>query len=348
MLKADHFGPSINIDVHFHVAPSPVARLAGGDTLMEYPRELGGLLLTNAGKGVLHWTAWSSEAWLTLEAGVSGSTAPRDSGAISFRIDRDAATTDTVADIIIESDDAGSPLVVSVHVRGIPSPSYTMLPGPVTAAEPYPAGMQALIGSSLTLVDIDAGTVRSVPLPKPGIELVVVADRTVVSHDSSCTVVNTSTLAVEQHVPLDFEVEAMAASWGWVHLVPRGAASARIIGIDRTDPGRRNEYVGNKPPLHDLAASGSIVYGAYVAHSSGQRQPQPLRFERSAASITVSRCSSCAIRSASSRLRLTYGSTIRITVPILRPSRCRSSNGPARWCRWNRMHISGDTRGHTS
>lgn len=94
---------------------------------MDYPRELGRLLITNAGKGVLHSTVRSSEAWLTLESPANGSTAPRDSRATAFRIDRDVATNDTVAAIIIESDDADSPLVVSVNVRGIPPPSCCAL-----------------------------------------------------------------------------------------------------------------------------------------------------------------------------------------------------------------------------
>lgn len=262
-VRANHFGPPITIQVQLHVPVAPAAALAGGDTLLEHPLDMGQVLIRNSGKGDLNWTARSTATWLRIEQGLSGVTASRATSGISFRIDRDSTPRDTTAQIVVESNDVDSPFLVTVRVRGIPPPQYMALPGPAADALGGFTGLQVLTGSTLSVISPLEGTVTAIPLPRAGISLAQMLERTVVAHDSGFSIVDVSTQTVERFVPVDFEVQAMAAVDGFVFLVPKSASRAHVVSIVYNDPDRRRESIIDQPPLHDLVAAGSYVYGGY-------------------------------------------------------------------------------------
>lgn len=261
-VRANHFGPDITIQVHLQVPVAPAAILVRADTL-EHPLDIGQVVISNSGKGDLNWSARSTATWLMIEQEVSGATAPAATSNISFRIDRDATPKDTTAHIVIESDDADSPLLVPVRVRGIPPPEYMALPGPaVDALGGFFSGVQVLTGSTLSVISPLERTITAMALPRAGISLAQMLGRTVVAHDSGFSIVDVSTRTVERFVPVDFEVQSMAAVGGFVFLVPKSASRAHLVSIRYSDPDRR-ELIVDQPPLHDIVAVGSYVYGGY-------------------------------------------------------------------------------------
>lgn len=267
-ISANHFGPPMAIGVHLQVAPAPIATVVSASTPLEYPVDAGQILITNSGKGLLHWNAHSTATWLTLERGfnddVSGAIAPHDTSVIAFRIDRDAAPNDTTAHIVIESDDENSPLLVQVDVQGVPAPSYLALPGPVVdAVLGSNDTVQALIGTTLSVIIPMEGTIIPIALARPGISVETLPGTTIVAHDSAFSVVDMSTLTVERFVPLDFQVQAMTAVAGFVRLVPKDASRAHIVSIAINDPDHRRDSATDHPPLHDIEALGTSLYGAY-------------------------------------------------------------------------------------
>lgn len=266
VLKSNHFGPPIPFDVHLHIEPAPVATLTGVDTVA-YPLTTGALAITNTGKGLLTWRAHSTAPWLTLTVW-EGTLEPRQTGSIGFHIDRDATPSDTAADVVIESDDAGSPLTVEVNVLGIPAPSVTILPGPVIASAATGIEIQAVIGNSLMVINTENGTITSIPLPQKGTGLSATTYLTVVAHDSAYSIVNVETGELERFVPLDFEVAAvynLLSAWIW--LVPRASPTARLVRISMTDPSYRQDIITEHPPIHDVLQG--VGFGIFAAYDGG-------------------------------------------------------------------------------